>query len=256
MANKIKLHIPTKEFKLFLKSISKITESIIIKLKDKKMEVLTTSEGGNIIMLSSFILPDEGDNNIDLELPINDISKLLKICDFAIEETIILEINDNLIKYKNDYIRLKFYLAEKSIIPLPPQVTPDKFRAFPISFSIKLNRDKLIQLEKGFSFVRDNSGNTKVYFYVEDGVLYGELTDYQSDTTDSFRVSLGTDYTGQLIGRIPIKFDVWTLLDYFNDEVIFDVSVVKRKSLTYNILFIRQLSENLEHNYLIQSLKN
>ena len=39
MANKIKLHIPTKEFKLFLKSISKITESIIIKLKDKKMEV-------------------------------------------------------------------------------------------------------------------------------------------------------------------------------------------------------------------------
>ena len=139
---------------------------------------------------------------------------------------------------------------------LPPQVTPDKFRAFPISFSIKLNRDKLIQLEKGFSFVRDNSGNTKVYFYVEDGVLYGELTDYQSDTTDSFRVSLGTDYTGQLIGRIPIKFDVWTLLDYFNDEVIFDVSVVKRKSLTYNILFIRQLSENLEHNYLIQSLKN
>lgn len=114
------------------------------------MEVLTTSEGGNIIMLSSFILPDEGDNNVDLELPINDISKLLKICDFAIEETIILEINDNLIKYKNDYIRLKFYLAEKSIIPLPPQVTPDKFRAFPISFSIKLNRDKLIQLEKDF----------------------------------------------------------------------------------------------------------
>lgn len=51
-------------------------------------------------MLSSFILPDEGDNNVDLELPINDISKLLKICDFAIEETIILEINDNLIKYK------------------------------------------------------------------------------------------------------------------------------------------------------------
>ena len=85
---------------------------------------------------------------------------------------------------------------------------------------------------------------------------YFFITDYQSDTTDSFRVSLGTDYTGQLIGRIPIKFDVWTLLDYFNDEVIFDVSVVKRKSLTYNILFIRQLSENLEHNYLIQSLKN
>lgn len=252
----IKLHIPTQTFKSFLRSISKINNSIIIKIKDYKMEVLTSSDGGSIIMLSTLNLPEIEDNNIDLELPIIDISKLVKICDFATEDEILLEIDDNIIRYKNDVIRLKFYLAEKSIITVPPQVTSERFKAFPISFSTNLTKEKINQLEKGFGFVKSASGEMKVYFYVEEGILYGELTDYSSQSTDSFRIALTSDFAGTLNGRIPIKFDNWNLTDLPNSNIIFETSVVKRKSLTYNVLFIRQSSENLEYSYLIQALKN
>lgn len=256
MSNKIKLQIPTQSFKSFLRGISKISPSVIIKVKDYKMEVLTTSDGGAIIMLSTLSLPAIDDNKVEIELPIIDITKLMKICDFATEENLILEINDNIIKYKNDIIKLKFYLAEKSIINVPAQVTSDRFRSFPITFSTTLDRNVISQLEKGFGFVKSTSGDIKIYFYIEDNILYGELTDYTSQATDSFRVALTTSYAGDLNGRIPIKFDNWSLTDLPNNEVMFETAVVKRKSLTYNILFIRQTSADLEYSYLIQGLKN
>jgi hypothetical protein len=250
------LTIPTSPFKLFLKSISKINTSIIITVKDYKMEVLTASDGGSIILLSTLDLPQIPENNVSVTLPFIDITKLTKLAQFATEDTFVLKVEDNVIKFDGKNVNLKLHLAEQSIITVPPQVTAEKFRSFPITFTTAVSSEALSQIIKGTEFIKSASGDVKVYFYLEDSKLYGELTDYTSRASDSFKVLLSEETSGSLTGRVPIKFDNWTLLDLKNGTIRFEISEVSRKTLKANILFIRQISDYVETSYLIQPLKD
>lgn len=255
--DKIKLTFLTKEFKTFLRSIAKINYSVILQIKDKVATVMASAPTEAIIILSKLNLPDVPGNEVETELPIIDINKFIKICDFEKNETLELTIEGNLVKYANDSIKLKFYLAERSIVDNTRKITEEQLNKFPIGFSALVPKDKIVQLEKGFSFVKDGAGTVKIYFYTEDNILYGELTDYTSNATDSYRVALCDSFQGSITQRIPIKLESWLLLEMFRDEVIFESANVKTKNgIISSILFVRQNSNSLNYSYLLQPLKN
>lgn len=218
------------------------------------MEVLAAGDSATILILATLALPKIPDNDVTIELPINDINKLMKICNFAQESELVLTIEDNVIKYKNDNIKLKFFLAEKSIISVPQQVTADKFNSFKITFSTTVQKERLDDFNRGFDFVKSTSGEVKTYFYLEDNKLFAELTDKASASTDSFKMALSDDYKGYISMPVAVKHDVWMAISLTKGDVKLETSLVTRRGRSHEILFVRQEIDDLKYSYLIYPL--
>lgn len=252
---KAKITIPVKEFKVLLNSVKKIRTSVLIKIKDNKLIVLAASDANLIYVLSAINLPDKDDNDKELELPIADITKLLRICDFAESSEITLDICDNIVKFKNSNVNIKFYLAEQLIISVPDQVTPEGFDKFKIDFECELTKDKLSQLERAHSFVSGTVSDIKLYFYLDSNKFYGEVGDRLTVNTDSLSVHLNDTYSGYLSDILPIKFDLWSLLAINSESVKFKASKISRRGMTGYVLFIEQDNGVVSTRYLMKSVK-
>lgn len=249
---KYNLYIPNKEFKQFLSSVAQINANIVIKVKDNKMEVLTGGGVLPILILATINLPEKGDNDKELDLPIVDVTKIQKVCEFNNSDELHLEIDDNVIKYKSDSLKIKLHLAEQSIINVPKEVTSEKFRAFPMTFSTVIDKDKMNQLKKGMAFMPPST--VKVHFFTENGKVYGEISDKESKTSDVYRILLSDSYEGQLIGNVSTTFTLLTMLKLCPDDITLSVSTVVRKNLSSNILFLTQETSNSYYSYLIKPL--
>ena len=252
---KARIAIPVKEFRSLLNSVKKVRQSALIKIKDNTLTVLAAADANLIYVLSTIKLPDEMDNAMELELPIADVTKLIKICDFAGSDKIILEINDNVVKYRDKNVNLKFYLAEQLIVSVPDQVTPEGFDKFKIDFETDIPRDRIQQLEKAHAFVCGTVSDIKIYFYLDSNCLYGEIGDRLTANTDSLSVKLCDKYAGYLADTLPIKFDLWSLLNLNSDSVKFKASKISRRGMTGYVLFIEQESGELRTRYLMKSVK-
>lgn len=248
-----KLQIPTKSFRTFLKAVSKINTSVLLTVKNYKIEALVSSDLTPLILLAEVSLPQVSANDVDIKLPVIDITKLQKMCEFIKTDTFELIIENNVIRYSNDNVKLKFHLAEERIINVPQQVTAEKFKAFPKDFSTTISYEALSNLEKGFSLVK--STDIKAYFFVEDNKFYGELTDDNTHGMDSFRIKLSDEYHSAINGRIPIKFESLLALSLTNSDIIIESSIIARKNLTCTILFFTQKTDNLEVSYMLQPMK-
>lgn len=230
---------------------------MILKVENYKMEVLTVSmvSTGSIIILATLDLPKCDDNNVSLELPIVDITKLQRVCEFADSEELILDIVDNVIKFNGSSVKLKLHMSEKSIITVPSHVTADKFRSFVPTFKSVVSHSVLNNLIKGQAFLKNSITDLKLYFYVENSEFFAELTDYQTSHSDSFKIKLTDTYEGTLISKVPIKADAWNLLNIVNPSVEVNAMTVNRKSIAYNIMFISQSIEGLSYTYMLQGLQ-
>lgn len=223
-------------------------------VKDYRIEALVSSDVTPLILLATVELPDVSANNVDIKLPIIDLSKLQKMCDFITEDIFELIIEGNVIRYSGNKVKLKFHLAEERIINVPQQVTAEKFRAFPKDFTAVVPRDAISQLEKGFSLVK--STDIKVYFFTENGNFYGELTDDNTHGMDSFQIILTDDFYSKLNGRIPVKFESMLAMSLSPGDVHISSSLIIKRNLSCTMLFVSQKSDNLEVSYMLQPMKS
>lgn len=189
-----------------------------------------------------------------MKLPIIDITKLQKMCEFIKTDTFNLIIEDNVIRYSSDNVKLKFHLAEERIINVPQQVTPAKFKSFNKDFSSTISHEVLSQLEKGFSLVK--STDIKAYFFTDGNSFCGELTDDNTHGMDSFSIKLSENFNSVLHGRIPVKFESLLAMSLTNDDILIESSVVTRLNFSCTILFFTQKTENLEVSYMLQPMKS
>ena len=199
-------------------------------------------------------MPEVSENNVDMKLPIIDITKLQKMCEFIKTDTFNLIIEDNVIRYSSDNVKLKFHLAEERIINVPQQVTPAKFKSFNKDFSSTISHEVLSQLEKGFSLVK--STDIKAYFFTDGNSFCGELTDDNTHGMDSFSIKLSENFNSVLHGRIPVKFESLLAMSLTNDDILIESSVVTRLNFSCTILFFTQKTENLEVSYMLQPMKS
>lgn len=226
----------------------------MLTIKDYKITALVASDITPLILLSELTLPEVPENDVDMKLPIIDITKLQKMCEFIKTDTFNLIIEDNVIRYSSDNVKLKFHLAEERIINVPQQVTPVKFKSFTKDFSTTISHEALSQLEKGFSLVK--STDIKAYFFTDGNSFCGELTDDNTHGMDSFSIKLSENFDSVLRGRIPVKFESLLAMSLTNDDIIIESSVVTRLNFSCTILFFTQKTENLEVSYMLQPMKS
>ena len=188
----------------FLAPLSKINENVVIqrhKTNSKDIISLVSSADGTLILYSSYTLGSDIDN-INLSVP--DIGKFIKVLNCVESDDIDIVYDTNSLVYKSSDIKFKYHLLEDGILT-SPAINVDKIKALDFNVRFKLDYNIIVNLLKGSTFTVDTN---KIYFYIEDGALYGQLTDKQKHNIDSYTQRLTDKFHGTLSTPLPLSFEV------------------------------------------------
>lgn len=172
-----KLNINRKEFKRFLDSLSKISDSAILDVCDDNIHALSSSEDRSMFLWSSI----DGDFGFSRTLNIQSLQKLSKSLDLISSDEIILTVNSNSLEYKGGSIKFKCHLYENGILP-KPKLTLDKIKSFVYDYSFDLEKEFLDSVIKKSTIFKDIN---KLYISSENDHLTWGLMDKTQTNTDS-----------------------------------------------------------------------
>ncbi|MAF35901.1 hypothetical protein CL622_02165 [archaeon] len=186
----------------FLSPINKLSESVVLKVSDKKYTAITSSSDGTLIVYCTYKQNNELDDNISLNIP--DISKLIKVLSCISTDSIELNFNNNNIEYKSPNVSFKYHLLEDGIIEVPA-VNITKIKNIDFNFRFTVTTNTINQLIKGSTFTTDTN---KIYFNTKDGKVYGSLTDNQRHNVDSYSQEVSDSFAGEpLASDLALSFE-------------------------------------------------
>jgi len=190
----------------FLIPVSKVTNSAVFKLKDKKISTLISTSDNTIILNAQYTTEDE---LVDTTLNIPDLSKLTRIISVIDKDSIELTLDNNSLSYKSADVRFKYHLFENGIITVP-KLSMDKLNNLQFDGKFTLTYADLIKLIKGSSIATDTN---KIYLSFKDNFVTGELTDKTRPNVDSYGLQISSDYTGpQLAIPTPLNFEIFRII--------------------------------------------
>ena len=229
----------------FLSLISKVCDNACIKVDSEKLYSITNSSDNTIVIFSTYKQINETDS---LNLNIPDINRLIRILGCVRETGVSLDVDTNCIKYNSPNIRFKYHLLEDGIISVP-SVSIDKIKKLDFKYTFKISRDDVLSLIKGSSLVADVD---KLYFYVESGSVYAEITDKETSNTDSYTQKISEGYnmickSGEDTGfdQMSISFEILRIISGLR----FD-NIKVRINTDVNVLLFEVIIENAKHNFI------
>lgn len=225
-----------------LESISKISDSVILKVKDDKdyqISSISASTDNTMIVYSEI---GDVETNFTGNLNIPDIKKLVRVLDGIQSSDITLNINSNNIEYSNQTSRFKYHMYEDGFLTVP-SINIDKILSFEYDISFKLKKETLQAMIRGSMFATDTN---KLYLYTQDGRLKGELTDRSRHNTDVFELDLG-EATFNLT-PLPLNLDNIKQLSLLTDDISFGINT------KYGVSIIDIYEKGTKLKYILTSL--
>jgi hypothetical protein len=205
----MKLSIPNKKdfISNVLNPVSNLNDKTIIKIDKNKISSITASNDATLVLYS------ETEVNIDADRSINipDIKKLVRVLECVDTEHLDLEVSSNNIKYAGDNFKFTYHLLEDGIIKIP-SINVKKINELKFDTTFKVTENMLSSLFKGSSFTTETN---KLYIYVENNKVYGELGDKTRHNSDNFQCVLANEFTGTALTKtIPVNFETFRLINF------------------------------------------
>lgn len=223
----------------FLSLVSKTCESACLKVDENKLYCVTSSSDNTIVVFSTFAQSNDVEQNIKLNIP--DINRLNRLLSCVTDHNIELEYDSNCIKYKSRNVRFTYHLLEDGIITVPA-VSIEKIKKLTFEHVFNINKDCIHSLIKGSSLMTDAD---KLYFYVQDGGIFAEITDKETQNTDSYTQLVYDNYTGGEFEQMSINFEILRILSSLRFE-----NVTVRINTDVNVLLFEVEIENIKHNFI------
>ena len=233
------LKLPKKgEFLTFLDTVSKISDSAILNVKEDKLTSLVSSIDNTLILYCEYAIPSEFEDTLNIP----DIKKLARVLDTLDRDKVNLTINSNNIQYSGDSVKFKYHLFEDGFLA-NPNLNLEKINKFDFDVEFDLDKPTLQQIFKGSNFTSETN---KIYFYTEGEKLMAELTDRSRHNTDNFSLCLGdVDFTLQ---PTPVNFDNIRLLSIINNN--FSVKI----NTEYGVVIFEIKESDIKLKYIISAL--
>lgn len=190
----------------YLRPISALTDAVIIKSKDNKLECITNNEQG-LILYAAYNLKIQN----DLLLNIPNVKKLEKILSFIESEELNLDYKENSLSYKDKKMRFKYHFLDDNIIQAP-KLSVDKILNLPYDIEFNMDSSKITELAKGAAFVAESE---KLYFNISAGEIFAEITDRSNSSVDSYSILIGNNVDVKDVS-FPMHFDIVRLLGATN----------------------------------------
>jgi len=223
----------------FLSLISKTSESVCIKVDSNKIYSVTSSGDNTIVVFSTYKQQNDLQDNLKLNIP--DINRLNRLLNCVNENNIELDHDSNCIKYKSKTVRFKYHLLEDGIITVPA-VSIDKIKKLSFDYNFNISKSCVLSLIKGSSLMTDAD---KLYFYVQDNSVYAEITDKETQNTDSYTQLVCENFGDETFKQMSINFEILRILSSLRFE-----NVCVRINTDVNVLLFEVEIENIKHNFI------
>lgn len=194
----------------FIKPLSSLTESVVIKCNDNRLTCLANNELGVILYATYKIDLEE---NIQFNIP--DVKRFEKIISYINSNKIDLTYKSNALSYKDSNIRFKYHFLEDGLIQTP-RLSVEKIESLTSNIDFTIDYEKIVELSKGASFVGESE---KLYFTITDDGVYGEITDKTNSSVDSYAIKLLDENIDNTVS-FPVNFDIVRLLSCVNTDKI------------------------------------
>lgn len=191
----------------FLQPIGKVSDSCCIIYDEKNLSCVVSSPDNSIILNIKYTL-DASSENHSTVLNIPDIKKLIRAFDVIDEESIILKVDKNNLNYKNNNISFKYHLLENGVINRP-KINIEKINNIKFDTTFTLTEKAFNDIIKASTFCVDSN---KIYFFVQEGKVFGELTDRSRPNVDSFAIDVAPEYEGKDMNLLCLNLEVVRIL--------------------------------------------
>ncbi len=191
----------------YLRPISALTDAVILKTNDNKLECIANNEQG-LIVYASYKLDVES----DLVFNIPNIKKLEKILSFIEGDEIDLNYKENSLSYKDKKMRFKYHFLDDNIIQAP-KLSVQKIMSLHHDVEFNMDSSKIGELAKGAAFVAESE---KLYINISDGKVFAEITDRANSSVDSYSILINENAADVKEVSFPVHFDIVRLLGATN----------------------------------------
>lgn len=223
----------------FLSLVSKTCESVCIKVDNEKIYCVTSSNDNTIVVFSTYKQNNNLESNLKLNIP--DVNRLNRLLCCVNDTDIQIDHDSNCLKYKSKNVRFKYHLLEDGIITVPA-VSIEKIKKLSFEHVFKLKKTDVLSLIKGSSLMTDAD---KLYFYVQDNGVYAEITDKETQNTDSYTQLVCDDFGPGDFKQMSINFEILRILSSLRFE-----NVLVRINTDVNVLLFEVEIENIKHNFI------
>ena len=209
----------------FLTPLSRVSDSAVIKIDNKKITSLISTSDNTVIVHAEHT---EEANTSTNTLNIPDLKKLCRVISCIEEESFDLDTSSNFIGYKSNSVRFKYHLYDDNIIA-SPKLNVEKLNQFEFDGKFTLLYPAVMNLIKGSSVSTETN---KIYISVKDAVVYGELTDKMRPNIDAYGINISNNYQGtQFALAIPLNFEIFRIISSMrfkeiNAQIITKMGVV------------------------------
>ena len=180
MQSNSKLTIPTKEFKLFLNSLSKINDSSILEIQKDKTYSIIASDDRSMFLWAE--LNESFQNEESINIP--SLSKLSNLLDMVGGSDITFNLKKNKLEYRGNHLKFDVHLFEDGILP-KPKITINKVKSLKFTYEFIVSKQYLKSILKNSSIFKDTN---KLYIYTEDDHLVWSLADRTKTNTDTMTI--------------------------------------------------------------------
>ena len=232
------MKVKSKDFKLFLQSLAKISDTSILEVKSDETYSIAASDDRSMFLWSSL----EGDFDVETTLNLPSLSRLSKLLDMVGSTDISFTLNKNNLEYKSKIAKFKYHLYDDGILA-KPKITLAKIKTLTFDYEFEVSKSFLKTLLSNSSIFKDTN---KLYIYTEDDHLVWSLADRTMQNTDTLTI-VGEPVDFEM-DEFILNLDNVRLIDFGeSDKAKFEVS-------KNGIGKIGIESGNIKLNYIVSSL--
>lgn len=245
------LLVPKTYLEKILKSINKLTESCVLRVKEDKIYSVSSSCDNSIILLAICKIPAVLDA---VKLNIINIKKLLNGLYFLGDDgefTVKLFSNNIKCYSKNqeslENNHLVYHLVDDGIIKESP-VKVENIASLKFDTEFDISLAKLKQIMSAYTFVSEVA---KIYFYSNDGKIYADIDDKTLQNVDKVTMLICNEYSGKSLDPISIKLEVFKHL--ISSKLSVKVKLVNTETLKV-FVFNAIEDDNIDLTYVVSAL--
>lgn len=246
----IVLPVPKTYLEKFLKPISRIGESCILKFSEDLLYTVCAPPNNSLILYATIKLPIKVEAQ---KLNIINIKKLLTGFDCLGDDgEFSMTLNKNHIKCEmfdpdtNDGVHFKYHLVDDGIIK-ESTVNIQKISKLKFDTEFEIFPEKIKKIISAYSFASDAS---KIYFYSKNKKIYGEIDDKTIQNIDNLSLLISSKTIGEdLQNPLPINIEIFKNLSMTKNPV-----KVKINNEFNVFVFQVQEEENVDLKYIVSAL--
>lgn len=204
--------------------VSKLSDNLLLDFQPSdyksgwSAKTIVNSSDNSVILLGNIsCIVDE-----PFRCVIPDCKTFLRLFSGIDQEQITLDINSNVIKYKDNSFSFKYHLLDESYIVNKKSISEEKLSQLTFDTTFVMTKQKLSEIIKFNSIVPDAE---KIYFVSEGNKVLAKLGDEQKTNTNEIVTEICKEFQGKILAdKFPINIQNILLFSFSTDEILISIN--------------------------------